>query len=173
MTCAGDEPRKATCALNAGVTKMPLSDADAARALDAWLQEHVGSAERQAAVRGVADRLEDLTGLRVRRARRGAGAVDVARADAKRFVAAWRRLKADAARPPRAVTPGPRRARRRPASRPPPPLPLSPASSASATSPTIPRPTTTPGRPARALLREVGRRGSGAAATGSRASEPR
>ena len=27
---------------------MPLSDADAARALDAWLQEHVGSAERQA-----------------------------------------------------------------------------------------------------------------------------
>ena len=42
---------------------MPLSDADAARALDAWLQEHVGSAERQARVRAVADRLEDLTGV--------------------------------------------------------------------------------------------------------------
>ena len=25
---------------------MPLSDADSARALDAWLQEHLGSADR-------------------------------------------------------------------------------------------------------------------------------
>ena len=41
---------------------MPLSDADAARALDAWLQEHLGNEERRAAVRSVADRLEDLTG---------------------------------------------------------------------------------------------------------------
>ena len=41
---------------------MPLSDADAARALDAWLKEHLGNEERRAAVRAVADRLEDLTG---------------------------------------------------------------------------------------------------------------
>ena len=41
---------------------MPLSDADSARALDAWLKEHLGSADRRAAVRGVADRLEDLQG---------------------------------------------------------------------------------------------------------------
>ena len=42
---------------------MPLSDADAARALDVWLKEHLGSADRRAAVRAVADRLEDLTGV--------------------------------------------------------------------------------------------------------------
>ena len=30
--------------------------------LDAWLKEHLGSADRRAAVRGVADRLEDLQG---------------------------------------------------------------------------------------------------------------
>jgi len=38
---------------------MPLSDADSARALDAWLKEHLGSADRRGAVRAVADRLED------------------------------------------------------------------------------------------------------------------
>ena len=84
---------------------MPLSDADAARALDAWLKEHLGSADRRAAVRA---------------RRRSSGRLDRAASTAsstrrwslstwptltrKRFVAAWRRFKAEAA--PMSSAPG-------------------------------------------------------------------
>ena len=112
--------------------KMPLSDADAARALDAWLKEHVGSADRRGSARARSRSSGRLDGLRVRRPRRGAGAVDVAQR--------WTRkrrppssgpgagLEGDAA--PASVTPEPPRAAPTRVAAPP-PLPLSPASSAS------------------------------------------
>ena len=76
---------------------MPLSDADAARALDAWLKEHLGSAGRREAVRAVADRLEDLTGCEYDDLDEALELSTWPNLTRKRFVAAWRRLKAEAA----------------------------------------------------------------------------
>jgi hypothetical protein len=133
---------------------MPLSDAEAARALDAWLQEHVGSAERRAAVRGVADRLEDLQGCEYDELDEALELSEWPALTRKRFISAWRRLKAEAipmsaapgndtdddfdelysevAGAPASVTPDPPRAAPTRVA-PPPPLPLSPASSAPST----------------------------------------
>ena len=109
---------------------MPLSDAESARALDAWLQEHLGSADRRAAVRGVADRLEDLQGCEYDELDEALELSTWPNLTRKRFLGAWRRLKGDAA--PASVTPDASRAAP-PRVAAPPPLPLSPASSASAT----------------------------------------
>ncbi len=136
---------------------MPLSDADAARALDAWLKEHLGSAGRREAVRAVADRLEDLTGCEYDDLDEALELSTWPNLTRKRFVAAWRRLKAEAApmsaapgndtdddfdelysevagapAPPSVTPDAPRAAPTRVAA--PPPLPLSPASSAGAPS---------------------------------------
>mgnify|MGYP001288634029 CR=1 FL=1 len=133
---------------------MPLSDADSARALDAWLHEHLGSADRRAAVRGVADLLEDLQGCEYDELDEALELSEWPALTKKRFVSAWRRLKADAAPissapgndtdddfdelysevagAPASVTPDPPRAAPTRVA-PPPPLPLSPASSAGAT----------------------------------------
>ena len=108
---------------------MPLSDADSARALDAWLKEHVGSAERQAAVRAVADRLEDLTGCEYDDLDEALELATWPALTRKRFITAWRRLKAGTVT---SVTPDPPRAAPTRVAAPP-PLPLSPASSAGAT----------------------------------------
>ena len=89
---------------------MPLSDSDAAQALEAWVREHLGSAERQAAVRGVADRLEDLQGCEYEDLEEALELSTWPAMTRKRFVEAWRRLKADAApAPPVHVPPDPPR----------------------------------------------------------------
>ena len=89
---------------------MPLSDSDAAQALEAWVREHLGSAERQAAVRGVADRLEDLQDCEYDDLEETLELSSWPAMTRKRFVEAWRRLKADAApAPPVHVTPDPPR----------------------------------------------------------------
>ena len=126
---------------------MPLSDADSARALDAWLQEHLGSADRRAAVRGVADRLEDLQGCEYDELDEALELSTWPNLTRKRFITAWRRLKADAAPmddfdelysevagapAPPSVTPDPPRAAPTRVA-PPPPLPLSPSSNAPTT----------------------------------------
>ena len=130
---------------------MPLSDADSARALDAWLQEHLGSADRRAAVRAVADRLEDLQGCeydeldealelstwprsrvssRLAPLEGGRGAVLGEGNDTDDD---FDELYSEVAGAPASVTPDPPRAAPTRVAAPP-PLPLSPASSASAPS---------------------------------------
>ncbi len=108
---------------------MPLSDADSARALDAWLKEHLGNVERQAKVRAVADRLEDLTGCEYDDLDEALELATWPNLTRKRFLTAWRRLKADTVT---SVTPDPPRAAPTRVAAPP-PLPLSPSSNAPTT----------------------------------------
>ena len=110
---------------------MPLSDADAARALEAWLEKHLGSAERRATVRAVADRLEDLTGVEYDDLDEALELSTWPALVRKRFVGAWRRLKADNVSVPSVTPDPPRAAPTRVAA--PPPLPLSPSSNAPTT----------------------------------------